>query len=691
MAFPTTIVAASQNSNMDATPFLSSAGYVYVFAMSSATVADIYKATAPETSFSAVSGGPTFAANLQTSAVTQNGDILYIVTSTAGSLVEFHQFDMSSDTWTTSNELVADLSGKTAPSFIDTAIKFRSSVTTDELVVGCAGLTDSVMGTAYQRVDYFHKNDSATSWTGPVAIDDGGAINYASPHFALGSSDKIHILFDEAAASGKLDVKTLSTANALSTVVQSTSNFSGVNYSKSDFSFDDSGTRRIRFGLPSSVLALAMCQENSGTGNVEFETTQTKDIDPSTNVVTGSAVVHETGTTLHVMFADVTTRDMYYSKSTDSGTTWDTATLEIDEGASTRDNVRASIYTRGGNIVMAVVYRFATTTYYYEKTLSAGTTFFESPDMSAIGTETLSKVRIYVRSFPSTGVGASAKSIIAKLLKAHSGVGTSTVSKPSTRLKSFAYGAVGTCTLAVARLYAKLLSFAATGANTLSKSLIYAQVLAYSATAAAGLTKIATYLKSLLSAATGTNTLLRKIQLTKIFAATGTGAVVKTVKLLKSMAALGSLAFDKVFLILKLLAVSAVGTNSLSDIFTAVRLLSPAALGSSVLTKSATYLQMLAYSASAALGLTKLIKMTKSMAAAGANAVVKKIIKAAFAVAATGSLSLDAVVLIIIIKTYTATGSLSEDHVITLAVGDEVIEDILDSLAEAIERNITTV
>lgn len=369
MAFPVSIDATTVANNlMEFRPFLSSAGNVYcILAAASSAGLTAYKATDPSTSFSSVGTGPTL--TVTSFSIIQDSDLLHIITADETLVIyKYHKFNMATDTWDTTNETIADVSGKAAPANLRCSIAYRA-VSGDELVVSVRGLVDTIMGADYQRIDFYHKNKTGTTWTGPVAIDDAGEVNYVLStglrNIAPGASNRLHVSYN----TGEGLVKTIKTNNTLSAAV------AAITFLMSDLvaavTFDSSGSQKIRFNSATSTgQSVVMLQENASTGDIEWETPKT--VDNIIAPVTIMGMAYDTGTTLRALGLDVTADDMMLSSSTNGGTTWDTW-ADIDTSPTALSlRVFANIYTRGGNKVLAYIYDNSGDPYYSEYVITAG-------------------------------------------------------------------------------------------------------------------------------------------------------------------------------------------------------------------------------------------------------------------------------------------------------------------------------
>ena len=370
MAFPVSIDATvTMHATDEYRPFLSSGGNVYCIQSTALSVGlTAYKATDPSSSFSSVGTGPV--TTITGFSVIQDSDLLHITTFNTTTLIYYyHKFNMATDTWDTTNESIADVSGKSAPSDVISSIAYRA-VSGDELVVAIRGLIDTVMGTNYERVDFYHKNKTATTWTGPVAIDDAGEVHYSlvgMRSLVLGASNRVHCVYSDTVAATQ--AKTIKTDNTLTTAADSAL----ASHTRiGAVSFDNSGTQEVRFVTTDTTNNLYMLQENTGTGAIEWESTQS--IDNIITPVSAWGVEYDTGTTLRAIGTDLSGDDVMLSSSTDGGSTWDTWTDIYTGGTSLSASFspQVNIYTRNGDKVLAYIYYDNADPYYSEYVLVAG-------------------------------------------------------------------------------------------------------------------------------------------------------------------------------------------------------------------------------------------------------------------------------------------------------------------------------
>ena len=293
-------------------------------------------------------------------------------------------FSVNTDTWDVNSIQIADISGMNAPDFsvLRCDIAYRSGVT-NELVVAACGLTDSDMGSSYQRVDLWHADQAVTTaggWTGPVTIDASvTAVNESNPKLVTGGSSAVHIQFEKDVAP-KINARTLSSSNSLSTL-RTLAGGNSTTYNQSAFAYyDDAGTGRVLFcygNATSSVPAYAVRATEDGSDNIG--TLTQADIDASSGTRTGiHSLVFDSGGVAHYLHSGgnpATSEDLYYSSSDDYGATWSAATEIID--AITLNYIYAAVLDSGK---IAYVYDDGGTTKYNEYSLSSDVNVDAGPE-----------------------------------------------------------------------------------------------------------------------------------------------------------------------------------------------------------------------------------------------------------------------------------------------------------------------
>lgn len=631
MAFPTSISATTDvlaDTKRRVKPFISSGGNVYVIAPSGTTGGQgitAYKATDPTSSFSSVGTGPSFT-NLESMHATQDGDIIYVVSIDSDPIVEFHEFNMGTDTWDTTNETVEDISGKDAPTAVTSywaTIAYRD-VSGDELVIAYSGQVDANMGTDYDRVDFAHKDKTATSWTGPVAMDAGGGAHYRYPGAQTGTNNKVHVIWD---TTTQIQGRSISTTNTLSTQANITAGASlGI---LPGGTADVSGTQHLIFSCADNANGngQSFIAEEDGSDNLSWGGTNLSFVaDAAINIPALDIAVEPGTSTFHAIFSDQSNDDLYRSSSS-GGTSWGTPVSQWT--GTTTKSVGCNVYTRSGDVVLAYLYENDSDSllYYDEYTISTGgTEYTESPTMTGTGTLSLTREIQLAKSYTATGTESLTKTASYLKTLTHSGTGTLGTPVKAVTKDTFGMSGTGTSSLTKGLQYQQSPTMTATGTNVLSKTADYLRTFTYTGTGAESLTKTSTLARSFSYTATGTESLTKTADYLRTFTYTGTGteSLTKTADYLRTLTYTGT------------------GTNSLTKGLQYQQSPTMSATGTNVLSKTADYLRSLTYSGTGTNTLSKIGQYERSFGYSGTGT----------SNTPTKDVSLDA-------KTYSATGSLA--------------------------------
>lgn len=287
--------------------------------------------------------------------------ILSVDSATNGAgLVEYHRFDMSTDTWDIIDHQVADIGGM-APSIAPYGSIALRETGGQEVIILSNGVPDAVMGRDYDRLDFWYGATAGTSFTGPTALD-GSVSTRDERHssLVLGDGNSIHAFWD-ALNNGSADLtkaRTISPANALSTIRDGSTS---VQKPLSAVSYDQSGTQKTfavdNFTVTSSVVGLRAdddASNNIGTLTVETITTT----DPSS---LGPSTLVANGTDIYCLFSGGGTagvdKDLYLITSADGGNTWsgeiellNGVTINFISAAVLDNNTISYLYDDGGSL-----------------------------------------------------------------------------------------------------------------------------------------------------------------------------------------------------------------------------------------------------------------------------------------------------------------------------------------------------
>jgi hypothetical protein len=395
MALPTTISGVILDRNIhNAGPFeYQGSFFVGVFVDSTDEQAlRVEVASDPTSSFSEAdsSNRPDNATGtiLSYSATKKNSDI-HIATiheDTSGKdtvhIVEYHLFDMESETWTTTNETV--LGGLESHDANTTAAWYLMSWVAivarhyGELAVLYPGEPAGVMGHAYARVDIAYKADGGSSWTTGVAVDNGGEDDFYPQGAVAGPDDRVHCFLKEAepGISGPtLYQRTMRTNETFETWPTGTSDVAiDPCQCVVPAIYDDAGTQTFvmlytEFGAGSEFDERSYTAGDSpGDGSVTDSVSARgpiRDDPPTEEHVTRPGHLVSHGTDLHCLYIDHAGNDIYHLYDIGSGWTGDSSAIH----SGTYVAVSCQVVRRGSSIYLAYFYE-DTSVYYNEIDIS---------------------------------------------------------------------------------------------------------------------------------------------------------------------------------------------------------------------------------------------------------------------------------------------------------------------------------
>jgi len=359
MALPTTVLAAAGLGGHHP-PYKSSGGAFYAVVRTDADELDVYKATDPTDSWSVQGTNPVHAGTILGFSTVQDGDVIHMV-AWSSAAYEYYTFNMATDAWVVDQAIETPTN---APTFPWASIAVRSD---GDVVVVYAGDTDRNMGDTKERVDVNVRTSG--SWGGPVALDAGGDVHYGNPNCVLGTNDFVHCVWQTQISTaddpptGWVDGegRTLNSSDTLSTVstlsdADSDLTMTGMAHA---LSYDDAGTQRIivmavafSFSPNKSPRKHVLATED-GSDNISLDSVDIEALSDNRQGYGSSTLENailsgiELNGDLHQLYSGGDLRgedqDLYYTKSTDDGATWDTPTEEID--GITVNYISANIYS----------------------------------------------------------------------------------------------------------------------------------------------------------------------------------------------------------------------------------------------------------------------------------------------------------------------------------------------------------
>ena len=375
MALPVTISGATfTRKNCFVGPFKSSGASFYVVAIdTTSNKYAVYKATDPTSSFSEQDSAnrPTAAVGAHPGAwAVQDGDILRMLTPDGNSRNTFyHDFSMATDTWGTKDVTAVSESTGIIPNIGCSLVK-RSAGD----LVGLVYVNETIKGAAWVRTYYVLSTDGGATWSAPTAVGATGVERHVIGNIAiLGASDRSHFFYTDDTT---LKHRSLSSANSLGSEETPTSAnavtaqlhnvISGVSYVSGantviKTAYRASGSDKL------DSIEFNSAATGATVGTAAFIDNTIFDDGVTTSPRSVHGCMAKDGTTVHCLYADHTTQDLFHDKQTDGGS-WGTDVEELD--AVTVNAVSCNIYDRSG-IRLAYVYDDGGTVKYNEINLSS--------------------------------------------------------------------------------------------------------------------------------------------------------------------------------------------------------------------------------------------------------------------------------------------------------------------------------
>lgn len=356
MAFPTLLGATSDYAIYTgvARPYISSAGNVYVMLGDAAdtSMLEVFKASDPSSSFAATDTLTITSGNIVFYNAFQVGDLLHTVTvDDSNSAIEYHIFDMSTDSWTLENDTITSVTSPATFSLDSAGIVVRS---TGDVVVIYGGEGEEISEGFYGRVFYAIK--SSGSWTTNVAVDNGGEINWITNTAALGADDRVHFFFSDFDSS-LIYQRTLSSSNTLESFPSSFSSNGSVLPFYSVATYDSASVLKVRCAVTPDFVDLSSAKFNSADSpTISLDT----DI-AGTNDLTSDRYTYTLAANDTELYAVYVSSENIYARSNADDAGWSSEDLLV----SSTYLMHASIYTRGTSVVLAVVYYGSDENQYY--------------------------------------------------------------------------------------------------------------------------------------------------------------------------------------------------------------------------------------------------------------------------------------------------------------------------------------
>lgn len=348
MALPDTL-SGTVLVNFHKCPPIRAGGSTYLVLVDSTdqSLIEVWKNTNPGTDSWAEqdsSNKPTTSGTYNINAITcvldgTNIHILSMTGDNSGAIndVDYHVFSTSTDTWSITDESVANnIDVNTAVTTWGLGIAVRSD---GDVIAVYQGASDKIKGTDYGRID-FQVRVSGT-WGSVTAVDDAGAVNYTHATCTLGASDKTHITYFDGT---DIQHKSLSSADSLSSAETVNDTAIDTSNPQSSLSYFNDGTNDlvyIAWKKSSDSKAYTSTVTNDGTPSAETVV--------SDNTVYQDVLVlasDDANDTIHLLYADNTSQDLYHDENSGSG--WGTDSLVLQDTGTNYGNGNNSGNIYGG-------------------------------------------------------------------------------------------------------------------------------------------------------------------------------------------------------------------------------------------------------------------------------------------------------------------------------------------------------
>lgn len=373
MAFPTTVTTDGIANLGAAGPYLSSGGNVYTIVMDDQQF-DLraLKGSDPATAFSSVGVDVVIGAGsdlIRAMDAYQVSDKIHVLTKNCEAFnngpvdIRYHIFNMATDSWSTTNEMVKTNMSAEAGLFIWEA-PVGITVRADGVVIACYnGLYETIATVNYDRV-YYARRIGGT-WSADIALGTAGVAASWSPGRAIsGSNNRVHFIMQDA-TNQDLYQRTITSGYSMEALP-----------APFETTIDEGAAHDQRGVYCTALDAISMpfytgwqTFDRAVFASADVPTVSVdQDITSATLALT-VPIAHEIshavdGTDVWSAFID-TSNDIYVHKNT-SGTGWTSPTSIVTGSASA---VYTSVYVRGAAKVLGILYMDVNPTY-TEYTLS---------------------------------------------------------------------------------------------------------------------------------------------------------------------------------------------------------------------------------------------------------------------------------------------------------------------------------
>lgn len=363
-----------------------------------------------------------------------SGTTIHIVTqeaSAAGTDVEYHTFNCSTNTWAITNESVT-----TAP---DGGVAFCSiSVRSDgDVIIAYQGAEESNMGTGYDRIDLARRESG--SWTADISVDNLGktTTHMRYPFVVMSANDRAHIFYSDVTDSD-LHYSTYLSGNTwghqhteVDTAISSNPNIRAVR-------FDDGGVEKIRAlysdtGINVNIVGFNDADNPGASISIATDITGTHSAQDQRYP---AFAVDDATDTQYALTADSNATSAIDESETGSGDdTWSTNADELTGISSPAHIYSANVYSNGGT-VLAYLYQDGGNYRYNERSLASGALTLTADAASAtIAGQTVDLEQGYLVTAAAGGMTVAAAAVnLAKGKMLAADAGTLTVDGQATTL-----------------------------------------------------------------------------------------------------------------------------------------------------------------------------------------------------------------------------------------------------------------
>jgi len=231
----------------------------------------------------------------------------------------------------------------------------------------------------------FYARREVTTWTTNIRVDGGSAEHFTGAVVILGVSDRMHFFYNEDSGSAATAYhRSLSSSNSLDTVDQAidTTIVVNTNHPFGQAVSYVSGATKVRIPYVDADGSISIAKLDSGADPTLTTDTVVSALDVKVNNGTPVMCLAVDGTTIHLLFSDITDTDVFHDENADDAG-WGTDEEIID--AATINRISCNVYTRGAK-VLAFLFLDGTTAKYCEYPLAGGSigklSLVEFPDQN---------------------------------------------------------------------------------------------------------------------------------------------------------------------------------------------------------------------------------------------------------------------------------------------------------------------